>query len=286
LEVVESTAGIREYSREHRREGETMALVPTMGALHDGHLSLVEKASEVADRTVVSIFVNPMQFGPSEDLESYPRDLDADFGRLDAIGVDCVFTPDRESVYPEGFQTRVRVEGLERHLCGLSRSVHFSGVATVVLKLFNMCEPDFAVFGMKDFQQVRVIERMVVDLDLGVRIVRHETVREKDGLAMSSRNMYLTDEERGKAPTLYATLVEMAGAVATGETDAVMLAKRGRDALSSVGIDVEYLSICDVDTLEDVTTIHSVVVMATAARLGGARLIDNVIVEPGKGGIS
>jgi len=282
VEIVQSVQRMREKSSKHRVEGRTVALVPTMGAFHERHLDLVRRASEVADRVVVSIFVNPMQFGPGEDLDRYPKDMEGDRGKLEALGVDTLFTPGGEEVYPEGYQTRVRVTGVEKHLCGLTRPVHFSGVATVVLKLFNMCLPDFAVFGMKDYQQIRVIERMVRDLNLDVRIVRHETVRESDGLAMSSRNRYLTPDERVRAPVLHAALREMAAAVEAGERDAASLLRRGRDRLSGAGLTVEYLNICDAFTLDDVSRVESTVVMAVAVQLGAARLIDNVVVEPGK----
>lgn len=282
MEIVQSVQRMREKSSRHRMEGKTVALVPTMGALHEGHLDLVRHAADLAHRVVVSIFVNPMQFGPGEDLDRYPRDMEGDRAKLEELGVDTLFTPGGLEVYPEGYQTRVRVKDIENHLCGLSRPVHFSGVATVVLKLFNMCLPDYAVFGMKDFQQVRVIERMVLDLNLAVRVVRHETVREDDGLAMSSRNRYLEPRERARAPELYATLKAMAASIKAGEREALVLDREGRDRLAGAGLEVEYLNICDADTLDDVSRVESPVVIAVAVQLGAARLIDNVLVDPGE----
>lgn len=282
MKVVQSVRRMQDISSNHRRSGETVALVPTMGALHAGHLALVRRAGQVGARVVVSIFVNPAQFGPGEDLSRYPRDMEADLAALEPLGVDYVFTPDVSEVYPEGYQTRVRVAEIEKHLCGLTRPVHFSGVATVVLKLFNMCQPDFAVFGLKDYQQVRVIERMVRDLNLDVGIVRHETEREADGLAMSSRNRYLSEEERARAPVLHSMLLELAERVESGCTNAGELREAGRKRLAESGLDEEYLKVCDADTLDDVTRIESTVVIAVAVRLGAARLIDNVVVNPSK----
>jgi len=280
VDVVHSVDRMREISSSHRRAGETVALVPTMGALHAGHLALVRRAGSVASRVVVSIFVNPSQFGPEEDLASYPRDLQSDLAALEPLGVDHVFNPDASEVYPQGYQTRVRVTEVENHLCGLSRPVHFSGVATVVLKLFNMCLPDYAIFGMKDYQQVRVIERMVQDLNVGVEIVRHPTVRESDGLAMSSRNRYLTSDQRKRAPAIYATLKRLKNDVMTGLRDAAVILERGRRELTEAGLDLEYLNVCDAGTLDDVARVEDTVLIAAAVRLGAARLIDNVLVNP------
>ncbi len=281
MEIVREAARMQAIALDLERRGVTIGLVPTMGALHEGHLALVKHASEMAQHVVVSIFVNPLQFGPSEDLARYPRDLDGDCRKLAALGVEHVFAPDVADLYPASFQTEVRVGCLPGHLCGLTRQGHFAGVTTVVCKLFNLCRPSLAVFGRKDYQQLRVIEQMVEDLDMPVRIVAHPTVREPDGLAMSSRNAYLTAQDRLKAPMLQATLAWMRDAIAAGRRDGVGLEREGRSRLADAGFDVEYLSICDPATLDLVAEPAGAVLIAVAARLGGVRLIDNVIATPG-----
>jgi pantoate--beta-alanine ligase len=275
--TIARTAGeLRLAVKEWRASGMTVGFVPTMGALHQGHLDLVREAARIADRVVVSIFVNPTQFGPGEDFDKYPRTLDSDCALLEPAGAHLVFAPTPSSMYPDGFQTRVELDLLPAHLCGLTRTHHFGGVALVVLKLLNLCAADLAVFGEKDFQQVRVIERMVLDLDVPVRIVRHPTVREPDGLAMSSRNRYLSADERARAACLFRTLSFMADAVTAGHRDAPALVAEGRRLIRNEGLELEYLSICDPETLDEVDEINGPVRIAVAARLGGTRLIDNV----------
>ena len=281
MTVVTTPAAMRSLSLQWLQAGETVALVPTMGALHEGHLALVRVAAAEARRVVVSIFVNPTQFGPAEDFSRYPRDLDGDLALLAPLSVDAVYAPGPGDMYPPGFQTAVELAHLPRHLCGLTRTNHFGGVALVVAKLFAAVRPDAAVFGLKDYQQVRVIERMASDLDLGVRIVRHPTVREADGLALSSRNRYLSPAQRAVAPRLHQVLQGIADAVAGGGNDAAALAARGRDDLQAAGFAVEYLSVCDPDTLDDVERVSGPVLLAVAARLGATRLIDNVLATPG-----
>lgn len=283
MNVVLSVQEMREISEKVRRSGDTIALVPTMGALHEGHLALVREAARQSSRVTVSIFVNPTQFGPNEDFERYPRDLEGDLRKLGKLKVDHVFVPDAASMYAKDAETRVELARLPNHLCGLNRVGHFSGVATVVLKLFNICRPDVAVFGLKDYQQMRVIEKMVADLDVPVRVVRHPTVREPDGLAMSSRNAYLSAEERARAPVIYATLRRMAEAVGRGEKDPEALVRSGRARIEEAMGKVEYLSVVDPDTLDDVQVVDRPVVIAAAVRFGNTRLIDNVMAEPGKG---
>ncbi len=280
MEVIRTTARMKEVAQDWRRRGVPVALVPTMGALHEGHLALVRAARELASTVIVSIFVNPIQFGPREDLARYPRDLDGDLRKLKPVGVTHVFAPEAPEMYPEGFQTRVVLDRLPEHLCGRSRPGHFAGVATVVLKLFHLCKPTVAVFGMKDYQQVLVIERMVRDLDLDVRVVRHPTVREPDGLAMSSRNAYLTPEERRVAPEIYTTLRALRDLVVAGERDVSRLVAAGRDRLEQAGFAVEYLEVVDADTLDPATSLDGPCVVAVAARLGSTRLIDNLHVVP------
>ena len=275
--IVASTADeIRKQVREWRVSGLTVALVPTMGALHEGHLSLVRTASKVADKVVVSIFVNPTQFGPNEDFDRYPRTFDADLQQLSNLQCDAIYAPTASQMYKPGFQTSVELAHLPQHLCGLGRPVHFGGVALVVSKLFIACEPDFAVFGEKDFQQVRVIEQMVSDLDFAVKIVRSPTVREPDGLALSSRNRYLSQEQRAAAHVLYETLVSMAKSIEAGASDPKALIEHGIKLISAKGMEVEYLSIVDPIDLEDVELVTGPVRILVAARLGATRLIDNI----------
>ena len=283
MEVIVSVDKMQKRALGWRGEGLNVGLVATMGALHEAHLGLVRRALELADRVVVSIFVNPLQFGPSEDFDSYPRQLEEDCRELEALGVHCVFAPRMEQMYPRGFQTTVKVKELSRHLCGKFRPGHFDGVATVVLKLFNICQPTLAVFGEKDYQQVRVIEQMVRDLNVPVRVVGHPTVREPDGLAMSSRNRYLTADERRAAPAVFRTLQALKERVEKGEREAAALRDEGRRMLEAEGLRVQYLDICDPRTLEDVHVIRSEVLIATAAFLGKARLIDNVLASPPSG---
>jgi pantoate--beta-alanine ligase len=249
-----------------------------MGHLHDGHLSLMRIAKKRADVLVVSIFVNPAQFGPEEDFETYPRNLERDLDLCAKEDVDIVFTPKTGALYPDGFQSYVKLEHLPHHLCGLSRPVFFTGVATVVSKLFNIVRPHVAVFGEKDYQQLLVIRRMVQDLNFNTEIIGAPIVREKDGLAMSSRNAYLTSEQRPAALTLYRSLVQARKRVETGERDAARILKEARDLITAQPeTDIDYLSICDPETLIDVERIDRQALMALAVKVGKTRLIDNTI---------
>ena len=280
-ELVDGEADLRRIVGEWRRERLVVGLVPTMGNLHAGHASLVEAAAARADRVVVTIFVNPLQFGPSEDFASYPRTLEADLARLSGPGCDLVFAPDEATMYPGGRDgvTRVEVPGISEHLCGARRPGHFTGVATVVAKLFNLVTPDVAVFGEKDFQQLAVIRRMARDLCFPVEIVGAPTVREADGLAMSSRNGYLTRQEREKAPALYKTLVSTAEALQAGDRGFVALQQQGMDNLRTAGLDPEYFEVRRRDDLGDPDASDRRLVLLAAARLGRARLIDNIPVD-------
>lgn len=260
------------------RKDRRIAFVPTMGFLHEGHLALVRKARELADVVVVSIFVNPIQFGPTEDLARYPRDFDRDAALLEKERTDIIFYPNDGEMYEDGFTTYVEVKKLEDHLCGKTRVGHFTGVATVVAKLFNIVKPHYAVFGQKDYQQLMVIEKMVRDLNMDVEIVPYPTVREPDGLAMSSRNTYLSDTERKKARLISASLRKAEEMVGSGERNADTIRKAVEDILHQEdGIDVEYINICDTGTLEDVAGIAGKAVIAVACRIGRTRLIDNTI---------
>jgi len=260
------------------RKNKTIGFVPTMGYLHEGHLALVRAARKLADVAVVSIFVNPIQFGPSEDLSRYPRDFDRDAKLLEQENTDIIFYPDDGEMYEKNFSTYVEVKKLENHLCGKSRIGHFTGVATVVTKLFNIVKPHYAVFGQKDYQQLMVIERMVRDLSQDVEIVPHPTVREPDGLAMSSRNSYLSADERRKALLISASLRHAEELFRTGVRDAGTI-RAAVDATlhNEDGIDVEYIDICDATTLEDIPVMNKKAVLAIACRIGKTRLIDNTI---------
>lgn len=260
------------------RKDRRIAFVPTMGYLHEGHLALVRKARELADVVVVSIFVNPIQFGPKEDLARYPRDFDRDAALLEKERTDIIFYPDDGEMYKKDFTTYVEVRGLEDHLCGKTRVGHFTGVATVVAKLFNIVKPHYAVFGQKDYQQLTVIERMVRDLNMDVEIVPYPTVREPDRLAMSSRNTYLNDTERKKALLISVSLRKAEEMVRLGERNAETIRKAVEDILHQEdGIEVEYINICDTGTLEDVAAVAGRAVIAVACRIGRTRLIDNTI---------
>lgn len=266
-------------TRKLRRENKTIGFVPTMGALHEGHLSLVAEARQMCDVVIVSIFVNPQQFGRGEDYEKYPRDLTADAALLTEYQVDYIFTPDTEEIYPEGFSTYVYVEGLTETLEGISRPGHFRGVATVVTILFNTIRPDFAFFGQKDAQQVAVIKRLTRDLGFDTEIVALPVVREESGLAMSSRNAYLSDEERQKASIIYQALKKAKLAFREGERSAARLAEIAREKIQTEPLaDLDYVALVDNETLEPVERIEDrPTLLAVAARFGKVRLIDNTI---------
>lgn len=275
--TLQTIDALRRQVSQWRREGHRIALVPTMGNLHTGHLKLVERARQLADRVVVSIFVNPLQFGQGEDFDSYPRTLDEDSRRLEQYHTDLLFAPAVTEVYrwPQAEQTVVEVPGLSSILCGQSRPGHFAGVATVVCKLFNMAQPDVAVFGEKDFQQLMVIRRMTEDLQIPVEIEGMETVREADGLAMSSRNGYLTPEQRTKAPAVYRVLTETAEKLQAGERDFKSLEKLACESLESAGLRPDYFQIRQARDLQSPDGGEKELVVLVAAYLGGARLIDN-----------
>lgn len=278
MKTVSTIAELRTEVHAWRSQGEKIVLVPTMGALHEGHLSLVRMAGDSGDRTVVSIFLNPAQFAPDEDFDSYPRDTDKDVEKLRPLGVDLLFMPRREEIYPQDFSTLITVPGVAEGLCGASRPHFFSGVATVVAKLLNQCRPDVAIFGEKDFQQLLVIRRLARDLDMDVEILGAPIIREPDGLAMSSRNAYLSADDREKAPLLYQTINEVANAIAVGETIVDLLDAAGK-RLTQAGFEVEYLEARDADTLAPVTTRANTPTRVFAAvMLGKTRLIDNVAV--------
>jgi pantoate--beta-alanine ligase len=260
------------------RKDKKIGFVPTMGYLHEGHLALVKKAREFGDIVAVSIFINPTQFGPNEDLAKYPRDFDKDSILLEQEKTDIIFFPDSKEIYPKGYSTYVQVRDLQNHLCGKSRTGHFVGVATVVAKLFNIVKPHFAVFGQKDYQQLKVIERMVQDLNMDIEIIGFPTVREQDGLAMSSRNTYLSPDERSRALLISASLAEAERLFRNGTREATLIQREVERVLKSKeGVDIEYVSITDPDTLEDVKQIKDKVLVAIACHVGKTRLIDNKV---------
>lgn len=277
--IIETVKDMQQTAETLRREGKKIGFVPTMGYLHEGHLALVRKARELSDIVAVSIFVNPAQFGPNEDLDKYPRDMERDKNLLEQEKTDIIFFPDRKEMYPDRYSTYIQVRDLEDHLCGLSRKGHFVGVATVVAKLFNIVKPHYAIFGQKDYQQLKIIERMVKDLNMDIEIVPFPTVREDGGLAMSSRNAYLSPEEREKGLLIYASMKKVEELFKDGERDVAVLRKEAEKILSSRdGIDIEYVSISDAETLTELVHIHNnKAVLAIACRIGKTRLIDNTI---------
>jgi pantoate--beta-alanine ligase len=276
--VVRSVAAMRREVARWKAVGETVGVVPTMGALHAGHLALVRSALAACDRVIVTIFVNPKQFAVTEDLSSYPRGEVQDLAKLSELGADLAFSPNMEEMYPDGFATSVEVEGLTEVMCGAGRPHHFGGVATVVSKLLIQSSADRAYFGKKDFQQYLIVTRMARDLDIPVEVVPVETVREADGLAMSSRNIYLSDAHRAIAPTIYRTISNVAGAIRGGDKPAVAAAK-GAKMLTEMGIErVEYLDVRDAETLSDEWIEGRAARVFTAVHLGKTRLIDNTAI--------
>jgi pantoate--beta-alanine ligase len=264
-----------------RRESKTIVFVPTMGYLHEGHLSLMREGLKYGDDLVVSIFVNPTQFGPEEDLDQYPRDLERDIELARQERVNAIFAPDEKKVYGPRYQTSVSLEKLPNHLCGISRPIHFKGVATIVAKLFNIVKPHVAVFGQKDFQQLIVIRQMVQDMNFDIQIVGAPIVREPDGLAMSSRNTYLTPEQRISALSLSQSLQNARRLVESGEKDAANIMEAASEFINShPETAIDYIAVCDPETLDDVKTIEQPVLMALAVKVGTTRLIDNMILKP------
>ena len=276
---IDNIEELREQIHQWRGQGQEIALVPTMGNLHTGHISLVEKAKQVADQVVVSIFVNPTQFVDGEDYENYPRTLAADLSQLESVAVDLVFNPRLDEIYPEGSneQTLVTIPYLENILCGEFRPGHFAGVALVVTKLLNIVEPDFAVFGEKDFQQLLVIKYLVRDLCLPVKILSGPTIREDDGLAISSRNSYLSTQERKIAPLMYKILLGIESSINDGDHDFQILETRAFNELNQSGFRTDYLKIRDAGNLGEPK--NGDLVILVAAWLGKARLIDNIIIR-------
>ena len=274
MQVLETIAQVRSV----RSGFPTLGLVPTMGFLHEGHLSLVRRARAECGAVAVSIFVNPTQFGPDEDLARYPRDLVRDLALLEGEGVDVAFTPEPAEIYPKGFASRIEVEGITAPLEGAARPGHFAGVATVVAKLFNIVQPTCAYFGQKDAQQAVVVRRMAADLDIPVRVVVADTVRKADGLALSSRNVYLTPAELAAAPLLYRGLCRAQALFAAGERDGGVLRASVREVIAiEPRFEIDYVSVADPDTLQELERVDGSALVSLAARLGRTRLIDNIL---------
>ncbi|MFC1767722.1 pantoate--beta-alanine ligase [Candidatus Margulisiibacteriota bacterium] len=281
MKIVKNIKEMQALSKGAHRKGKAIGLVPTMGFLHEGHLSLVREAERRCDLLVVSIFVNPTQFGPGEDFKKYPRNLKRDIKLLSKYGVDVVFCPTAQQVYPEGHKTYVEVKDLPEKLCGKSRPGHFRGVTTVVHKLFNAVMPDTAFFGEKDFQQQVIIKKMVKDVDMGVEVVALPTVKEADGLAMSSRNTYLTPRQRNEAAVLYRSLKFAKVLVRSGQTSAKKIKQAMKKMIRTKPlVKIDYVSICDPETFDEVNKIKERTLIALAAFVGRTRLIDNIVVSP------
>jgi pantoate--beta-alanine ligase len=278
MEVIKTIEAMKEFSSQARRSGKTIVFVPTMGFLHEGHLTLMQEGRRRGDLLIISLFVNPTQFGPSEDFHSYPRDFERDRKMAEAVGVDVLFAPEASDMYPPGHQTIVRVEKVTQNLCGRSRPTHFQGVTTVVMMLFEIVMPHIAIFGEKDYQQLVTIQQMVKDLRMSVEVVGLPTVREADGLAMSSRNVYLLPGERKAARSLYRSLQKAKELLQKGERKADRILDEVKGILQSEPlVKIDYVQVCDAHTLQDVDRIEGDVVIAIAAYLGKTRLIDNLV---------
>ncbi len=280
MKIIESIKEMQVCSESLRLAGKKIAFVPTMGYFHEGHLFLMKEARKTADFVVTSIYVNPTQFGPKEDFSKYPRDFERDAQMAQSVGVDVIFFPSNPDMYPNGYQTYVDVEKVTQNLCGASRPGHFRGVTTICCKLFNIVKPHTAIFGKKDFQQLAAIKRMVTDLNLDLKIVGLSTFREPDGLAMSSRNVYLNADERLSALTLVGALKLAQKLYVEGERKAAVMIHQAEKLIKSAKFtDIDYIKICDAATLEDVDEIKGEVVMALAVKVGKTRLIDNSVLS-------
>jgi len=283
MKVINEVDKMKTYARIMKKQNKMIGFIPTMGYLHEGHLSLIRAARKQSDLVVLSIFVNPIQFGPNEDYKKYPRDISKDEELARLCGVDVIFYPDKNEMYPKGYSTYVDVEKLTEGLCGETRPGHFRGVTTVVLKLFEIVRPDIAYFGQKDAQQAFVIKKMIEDLNLDVVLKILPTVREEDGLALSSRNTYLSGQEREDGALLYQSLNLARDLVLSGEKDAKKIVKKMKDLLSSSqNIKIDYISISDTKNIEEVSSVRGEVLIAVACFMGSTRLIDNVILNAQK----
>lgn len=283
MHIIESVPAMKQYVKDSRRQGKTIGFVPTMGALHEGHLTLMRQGKKDCDVMIASVFVNPTQFGPTEDFDRYPRDLQGDSEKAARAGVDAIFHPSAREMYPEGYATYVNVEGMTEKLCGRSRPGHFRGVTTVVLKLLNIVQPDKAYFGQKDAQQALVLKRMAQDLNLNAAIEIVPIVRESDGLALSSRNMYLSPQEHQAALVLYRSLCWAEKLVAGGEYDSKAIREAVLAILKQEPLaEIDYAEIYHYPSLQDMERLEDKALLALAVRIGQTRLIDNIILEVSK----
>lgn len=279
--VLEKILDVKNLIKKVKKEGKKIGFVPTMGCLHEGHLSLIRKAKALSDFVVVSIFVNPIQFGPNEDYDRYPRTFEKDCKLCEKEGVDLIFHPDVSEMYPSNFSTFVEVEGqISSILCGIKRPGHFKGVTTVVSKLFNIVEPDLAIFGQKDAQQAFIIKKMVKDLNFDIEIIVSDIVREEDGLAMSSRNTYLSEEERKVAPLIYKGLLEALKLFKEGEKDSTILKNKVKEIICTSSLfRIDYIEVVDLKSFSYVDRVEEEALLAVAVFLGKTRLIDNIILR-------
>jgi len=281
MNQANSVSELRQYIQHWKDHQQSIAFIPTMGNLHQGHLSLIEKGQSLCDRTICSIFVNPMQFGPNEDFNHYPRTLDRDIELLESVACDLVYMPTASELYPQGLEgiSQIIVTDLTDTFEGAHRPGHFTGVATIVAKLFNIVRPDISVFGKKDYQQYCVIKKMTQDLNLDVEIIGQETSREPSGLATSSRNRYLNEEQKSEAALIYETLQEASDKIVRGEKDFASVEKQATDKLNQAGFDTDYFNVCNADTLKPATTGDKKLVILVTTRLGDTRLLDNIEID-------
>lgn len=279
MNIISTIDKMQKKSSQIRSDNKIIAFVPTMGFLHEGHLSLIKKAKEVGDIVVVSIFVNPTQFGPNEDLDKYPHNFERDRELCQDAGADFIFYPEVNEIYPETYFTYVEVHNITHALCGLSRPEHFKGVTTIVTKLFNIVKPHKAIFGQKDFQQSQVIKRMVSDLNMDIEIIRSPIIREADGIAMSSRNKYLSESERKDALVLSKSLLLAKDFIKIGKLDSIYIKDKMIKLISSVPSQIDYVEIVDADTLKEVEQVKNNTLFALAVKIGKTRLIDNLYIE-------
>lgn len=281
MDILKTKSDMQEWSIRKKKQGKTIGFVPTMGFLHQGHVSLMDIGRPLCDELVLSIFVNPTQFGAGEDLDTYPSDIDNDLHLAENAGVTAVFLPNKDHIYPAGFQTEVKLMSLPNYLCGKFRPVHFAGVATVVTKLFNIVMPDVAVFGQKDYQQLQIIHQLTEDLDFRIQIIGGKIIREADGLAMSSRNAYLTEHQRQSALSLYQSIQKAEKLISESNMDSKELSQRITDFIHSFDeTQVEYIQFCHPQTLEETSDLSGPVLMALAVKVGTTRLIDNAVFNP------
>jgi pantoate--beta-alanine ligase len=280
MDILKTKSEMQEWSKNKKKKLKTICFVPTMGFLHQGHLSLMEKGKGLSDVLVASIFVNPTQFGPNEDLDSYPSNIENDLALAKKVGVDAVFLPTKENIYPENFQTQIKLQHLPGFLCGKFRPIHFAGVATIVTKLFNIIMPDMAIFGQKDYQQLQIIRQLTLDLDFDIKIIAGDIIREKDGLAMSSRNAYLSGDQRASALCLSKSLNLAKELIAKGEKNSNVISHHIEIFMGTFPeTTIEYISFCNPKTLERIDQIKEEVLLAIAVKLGKIRLIDNALIN-------